>query len=834
MQAGAALRFVIQKHAARRLHYDLRLELDGAFRSWAVTRGPSINPADKRLAVQVEDHPLEYGDFEGTIPAGQYGGGTVQIWDRGYWRCDSALPPREALAAGELKFTLEGERLQGSWVLVRLRTDRSRGSRAAPADSAKAQWLLIKHRDAGADPARAEALLAQDRSVASGRSMAAIAAGRKPAPAPFMQSAKPKASSRGPMPRFIPPQLCTLVTEPPESPAWGHEIKLDGYRLQLHVQGGRVRLLTRKGLDWTDRFGALARAAARLPDCIIDGELVAVDAEDVPDFAELQAAISEQRTDGLVFFAFDLLYESSEDLRPLPLTQRKQRLQSLLSRAHVPGMRYLEHITASGAQTLQSACRMHLEGIVSKRLDAPYRSGRVGTWTKAKCRAGQEVVIGGYTLRGGAVRSLLVGTYRARALRYVGRVGTGFGERIARPLLARLKSASAPASPFAGANAPRGAPDVHWVKPELVAEIEFAGWTEAGMVRQAAFKGLREDKPPRSVEAEHPAAPPRAGRSRKSKAAPVSHRASRGSAEPVEIGGVRISQPQKTLWPDAGDEAPVSKLDLARYYEAIGEWMLEHVAGRPCSLLRAPDGIEGPRFFQRHAMPGQSDRLSQLTVSGDHKPYLVIEDLEGLLATAQSAALELHPWNCAPHEPEVPERLVFDLDPAPEVEFGAVIAAALELRERLAKLGLATFCKSTGGKGLHVVAPLIGKRDRLDWPAAKMFAQAVCTQMSEESPSRYLVNMSKRQRTGRIFLDYLRNDRTATAVAPLSARARPGATVSMPLLWSQVRAGLDPVRYTVRTAPQALRGSRPWRDYAQSAGSLRAAIARFTGQGRKS
>lgn len=805
---------MIQKHDARRLHYDLRLELDGVFRSWAVTRGPSLDPADKRLAVQVEDHPLEYGDFEGTIPQGEYGGGTVQLWDRGFWRCDSPLPAQRALEKGELKFTLEGERLHGGWVLVRLRADRA---------AKRPQWLLIKHRDAAADPAHAAALLSEDRSVASGRTMATIAAGRGQKPRAFVQARQPAPRARRlAMPRFIAPQLCTLVADPPEDPRWGHEIKLDGYRIQLRVRRHRAQLLTRKGLDWTERFPALASAAARLPDCIIDGELVAVGKHDLPDFAGLQAAISEGRTDALVLFAFDLLYAAGEDLRPLPLAQRKQRLQTLLSGSRTKGIQYLEHIVASGSQTLQSACQMGLEGIVSKRLDAAYRSGRVGAWTKAKCRAGQEVVIGGYTLRGGSVRSLLVGVHRDGALRYAGRVGTGFGERVARVLQRQLQTVAAQRSPFHGADAPAGGPDVRWVHPSLVAEIEFAGWTDGGMVRQAAFKGLREDKPAQGIEAEYPITATRDPESKMKRKATVA------AGGLTQVRGIQISQPGKTLWPEAGGEKPVTKLDLASYFDAIADWMLAHVAGRPCSLVRAPDGIDGQRFFQRHAMAGQSDRLSQIRVSGDHKPYLVIDDAEGLIAAAQSAALELHPWNCAPHDPEVPGRLVFDIDPAPEVEFPAVIAAALELRERLGALGLTSFCKSTGGKGLHVVTPLLGKRDRLDWSAAKTFAQAVCAKMAQEAPERYLVNMSKRQREGRIFLDYLRNDRTATAVAPLSPRARPGAPVSMPLLWSQVRKGLDPARYTVRTAPAALRRSRPWGDYAGAAGSLRAAITRLT------
>jgi bifunctional non-homologous end joining protein LigD len=856
-------RFVIQKHDARRLHYDLRLELDGVFKSWAITRGPSLDPADKRLAVEVEDHPLDYGDFEGTIAHGQYGGGTVQLWDRGYWQPAPGPTPEAALKAGELKFELQGERLHGGWVLVRMRRDREGGKRI--------NWLLIKHRDAAADPAHAVALLQQDRSVASGRTMAQIAAGRGKAPKPFMRASargaaadavwpsKPatragaiaataaaavKAMPRKTMPRFIEPQLATLVARPPASTDWVHEVKFDGYRIQLRVEDGRAVLRTRKGLDWSERFPEIARAAAHLPDCMLDGEIVALDAHRVPDFAALQAALSEHQTAKLTYFVFDLLFLGGEDLRSLALSQRKQRLRRLLPDKRSGAIRYVEHFAAKADAVLASACRMSLEGIVSKRLDAPYTSGRVGAWTKSKCRAGHEVVIGGYTFRDGAPRSLLVGVHRGDRLVYVGRVGTGFGQQAAGVLLPRLKKVSSARSPFSGAEAPRSEPDVRWVKPTLVAEIEFAGWTGSGMVRQASFKGLREDKPAREVQAEKPATLARgdvkpllaaksAGTPRRRSAKPARSTARASRVAPPATGtdsvlGVSISTPDKSLWPDAGDGRPVSKLELAQYYAAVGEWMMPHVAGRPCSLVRAPDGIGRGKFFQRHAMPGLSSLLELVTVSGDRKPYLVIERIEGLIAAAQIAALELHPWNCAPNKPEVPGRLVFDLDPAPDLPFGAVIKAALELRERLEALGLHAFCKTTGGKGLHVVTPLASERKALDWPSAKGFAQALCVQMAADSPERFLTTMAKRERSGRIFLDYLRNDRTATAVAPLSPRAREGATVSMPLLWPQLRAGLDPLRFTLRTAPALLARSKPWPDYARAAQSLRAATKQFT------
>ncbi len=500
------LRFVIQKHAASHLHYDLRLELDGVFKSWAVTRGPSIDPSDKRLAVEVEDHPLDYGDFEGTIPKGQYGGGTVQLWDRGYWIPAGNKSPKEGLKAGDLKFTLQGKRLHGSWVLVRIKNDRSGNKRT--------NWLLIKHRDEFAKPGESQALLDSDRSVASGRSMNQITAGKGKAPTPFMlavdsvksdavwrsnredktqsvlqvpsratgaTSAKAPRRAKAPMlksiPIFIEPQLCKLVDRPPASSGWAHEVKFDGYRAQLRVQKSKARIRTRGGLDWTEQFAAIAAQANGLPDCIIDGEICALDKDQMPSFAALQTALSENQSENLVLFAFDLLVEGQEDLRPLALADRKSRLEKLLQKAD-PGdsIRYVAHFESTADAVLLSACKMHLEGIVSKRLDAPYASGRSGGWTKAKCRAGHEVVLGGWTTEAGGLRSLLAGVNRDGHLVYVGRIGTGYGASVAAKLLPTLEKLTRATSPFGGANAPPTEKNIRWLKPTLVAEIEFAGW----------------------------------------------------------------------------------------------------------------------------------------------------------------------------------------------------------------------------------------------------------------------------------------------------------------------------------------------------------------------
>ncbi len=847
-------RFVIQKHDASRLHYDLRLESDGVFKSWAVTKGPSLDPHDKRLAVEVEDHPLDYGDFEGTIPKGQYGGGTVQLWDRGYWESDD---PERGYKKGDLKFTLHGDKLHGSWVLVRMRNDRTGGKRT--------NWLLIKHRDEFAKEGKANNILDDDRSVASGQTMDQIAEGKGKAPKPFMtaKSGRGKAdavwhSNRGDaaearaekktesraapakgkkvvaIPDFVAPQLCTPVDRPPAGEGWCHEIKFDGYRVQLRVEDGEATLKTRKGLDWTGKFQAIANEGGSLPDVLVDGEIVALDHNGVPDFSSLQAALSDGKTDNLIFFAFDLLFADRMDIRGLPLAERKAQLRKLLearpkSKARL--IRYVEHFETGGDAVLQSACKLSLEGIVSKKLSAPYRSGRSEDWTKAKCRAGHEVVLGGWKTTNGKFRSLMAGVNRGDHLAFVGIVGTGFGQDKVKRIMPALKAAASDTSPFGGKDAPRKTRDVHWLKPELVAEIEFAGFTDAGNNRQAAFKGLRQDKPAEEVDAEKPAMTKLVKPSAKSAAKsgkPAKARPTHGEGKSAEVMGVVISHPGKEMWPDAGDGEPVTKLDLARYFEAVGEWMIGHIKGRPCSLVRAPDGINGERFFQRHAMRGTSSLLELVKVFGDHKPYLQIDRVEGFAAVAQIGALELHPWNCAPFAPDVPGRLVFDLDPAPEVEFADVIEAAKDMRQHLADVGLESFCKTTGGKGLHVVTPLLhGAKDKVTWKEAKAFAQGVCQWMANENPERYLLNMSKKLRKGKIFLDYLRNDRMATAVAVLSPRAREGATVSMPLTWAQVRGDLDPKRYTVRTAPALLAKTKAWQGYEDAAASIKAAIRKL-------
>lgn len=764
------LRYLIQRHAASHLHYDFRIEHDGVLKSWAVTKAPSRDPHVKRLAVEVEDHPLDYGGFEGTIPAGNYGAGTVQLWDVGEWSPQDA-DLDAAFAKGVIKLTLDGERLKGGWALIRLKSDRGKPSK-------RANWLLVKEKDEFAVDGEGDALAEIDASITTGRSLAQIAegdaewtsskaTGRQAPPKPKpTQAARPVARPHA----FVPVQLCQVADHPPSASGWAHEIKFDGYRIQVAVGHGRATLRTRKGLDWTARFPELAADAAQWPDGVLDGEVCALDAHDMPDFSALQTALSEGATDRLIYFAFDLLFDGPEDLRKLPLSHRKARLQALIDRtpkAAIPRLRYVEHFGASGQAILESACRMNLEGVISKKLDASYRAGRSASWVKSKCRGRDEVVIGGWSSEGGTrFRSLLVGVKIKGGLRYLGRVGTGYSAALTKTLVPALKAAAADNSPFVGANAPETEKDIHWTTPTLVAEIEHGGYTEAGSLRQAAFKGLREDKAPSEVTDA-----PRA---------PTVVKVAASKPGKLVVAGVAISHPDKVLWPSLDGRPAITKGDLVRYYEAAAPRMLPHLMDRPVSIIRAPDGVTGETFFQRHAMAGHSPRLKLIDVH-EHKPYVAVVDVGGLVAIGQSGGLELHPWGCKPGDPETPDQITFDLDPDEGLDFNVVAAAALLLKPRLEALGLTPFVKTTGGKGLHVVVPIkTDARSRIDWDAAKAFAKAVSDALKADHPDRFTTALAKKARGGKIFLDYLRNGRSATAVAPWSPRARPGAGIAFP------------------------------------------------------
>ncbi len=809
-KAGKPLRYLIQRHAATRLHYDFRIEHHGVLKSWAVTKAPSRDPTVKRLAVEVEDHPIDYGTFEGTIPEGSYGAGTVQLWDRGRWTPQDA-DFDEAMKKGVIKLELDGERLRGGWALVRLKSDRGRPSK-------RNNWLLIKEKDAHAVAGEGDALAEIDASVSTGRSLAEIAQGKRQ-----LISSKPPAAATQQtttkLPAFVPIQLCKIAAHPPGAVGWAHEIKFDGYRIEVGVRSGRATLRTRKGLDWSDRFPELSAEAAAWPDAVIDGELCALDADHRPDFSALQAAIGDRKTGGLIYFAFDLLFEGREDLRKLPLSHRKARLQAYVD--HVskagPHLRYVEHFGTSGQAVLESACRMDLEGIISKKLDAPYHAGRSASWLKSKCRGRDDVVIGGWSSEGGVrFRSLLVGVRKGDGLRYLGRVGTGYSAALTKTLLPALKAATAAKNPFMGPGTPKAARDIHWVRPILVAEIEHGGYTEAGSLRQGAYKGLREDKSPAEVT-DAPQAPT-ANTSKVAKAAAAL------TASAVTRGPAIISNPDKVLWPAHDDHPAITKADLARYYERAADRILPHVADRPTSIIRAPDGIEGERFFQRHAMPGSNPRLKLIDVK-ERKPYVAAVDAGGLVAIGQSGGLELHPWGCKPGDPETPDQITFDLDPDEGLDFADVIAGAKAVKAKLETLGLPPFIKTTGGKGLHVVVPIAADaRRKVTWDQAKAFAKAVSEAVCADAPDRFTTTLAKKARGGKIFLDYLRNGRMATAVAPWSPRARPGAGIAFPLSWGQVKAGLDPSAFNLHTAAALLKKPDPWTDFRKAEVPLRPAL----------
>ena len=776
--------YLIQKHAARRLHYDFRLELDGVLKSWAVTRGPSLDPADKRLAVHVEDHPLAYGKFEGIIPQGEYGGGTVMLWDRGSWT--PVGDPHKGYAKGHLSFDLQGERLKGRWHLVRM------GGKAS--GKKKENWLLIKSHDGYAkegkgDYATEHALT----SVSTDRSMDEIAHGRSRRWHSKEKQSKPhpqrKAAARrktggrklSAPPEFIAPQLATLAEQPPKGDSWVHEIKFDGYRLEARLQDGEVRLTTRAGNDWTDRFNSVVAALSRIEvrNALLDGEVVNRSPQGDMSFHGLQEALSAGQQQHLHYYVFDVLFLDGEDLRTRPLLERKALLARLLRRAPAH-IHYSEHFVVPGAEVLAHACDVALEGIVSKRADRPYHSGRDLDWIKSKCIHEQEIVIGGYTTQPkhpGILGSLLTGYYRDGELIYSGKVGTGFSQDDAHKTLKRLQALKARSSPFVSvpAAARRGA---CWVRPELVAQVNFSEWTSDGRMRHPSFQGLREDKPAIEVvrEKEKKLSGPR-----KQQAGGAGRSVRRSKPGNIQIAGVSLSHPDKLLYPDAG----ITKRDLAEYYLKVAGHMLPHVAGRPISLVRCPGGVGRTCFFQRHAGEVDSPHLKPVKVAGrgGGEPYISITGIAGLVALVQMDAVEIHVWGSQARTPLKPDRIVFDLDPAPDVKFAVVKEAARTLRGMLKELKLESFLKTTGGKGLHVVLPF---EKGPDWDAVKDFSRSLAAALAQHDPEHFTINSRKDVRGGKIFLDYLRNGLGASAVAPYSVRGRPGAAVAVPLRWEEL------------------------------------------------
>ncbi len=796
--------FVVQKHDARRLHYDFRLEMDGVLKSWAVTRGPSLVPGEKRLAVHVEDHPLEYGGFEGTIPKGEYGGGTVIVWDRGTWTPIGDVV--KGYRKGHLDFELDGEKLRGRWHLVKM---------AGRRGEKRENWLLIKGDDAFARDEKAPDILEErPESVLSGRVIADVEneapgwsskTGRlDPADAsdPPVAAAGIKGARKADDPGFVPPALATLRAAAPAGSRWLHEIKFDGYRLQAHVAGGKTRLLTRSGLDWTDRFGGTVPAAlAALPagTAIVDGELVVEAVGGASDFSALQADLSEGRTDRFRYYAFDLLYLDGYDLRGCALIDRKAALEALLDGAGA-ALAYSSHFDEEGEIILRHACRLSLEGVVSKVRTGNYPAGRSKEWIKSKCSDRQEFVVAGYvpsTTSDKAIGSLVLGYHDKRGLVHAGRVGTGFSRKVAEDLYRRLEPLRREDSPFDSpldAEARRG---VRFTEPRLVAEVEFRNWTADRLLRHASFRGLREDKPAIEIVRED------------------TMKAT--TEEPAPAARVKLTHPDRIYWKDAG----VTKEGLADYYAQVWRFMAPFVVSRPLALLRCPSGADAQCFFQKHAWKGHHRAILTLDDPNDSsdEPILAIDGIDGLVGLVQAAVLEIHPWQATLDDLERPDQIVIDLDPGEGVEWTDVIDAAREVRARLADAALESFVKTTGGKGLHVVAPL---KPAAGWEEVKAYTRELADRMASDSPDRFVATIAKAKRRGKILVDYLRNQRGATAVAPYSTRARAGAPVAMPLAWDELSPAVGPAYFTVANAVARLANltGDPWQDFRKAEAPL--------------
>jgi bifunctional non-homologous end joining protein LigD len=811
--------FVIQKHAARRTHFDFRLEHDGVLKSWAVTRGPSLDPSEKRLAVRTEDHPLEYGGFEGVIPKGEYGGGPVMIWDRGTW--EPIGDPDEGLAKGDLKFRLHGDRLNGDFVLVRMKPRKGEGKRE--------NWLLIKKRDDYAGEGN-EPTEQFETSAKSGRSMDQILTGesavwsskgskKKPdAKAIRWHGKQPPKSRRAVAPEFVEPELATLGTEVPVGPNWLHEVKFDGYRIMGRKVGDEITLFSRSGLDWTVRFPSIVPAlkTLRFRDALLDGEIAFVLPSGVTDFKSLQEHIDTPNP-SIRYFVFDLLELDGKDLQKEPLRERKAMLKRLLSaKGASDWLVYSDDVEGSGLEFFHQACASGLEGIVSKRANSPYRSGRGKDWLKIKCSRGEELVIGGYsrsTVKGRPFSSLLLGTFENGKLVYSGKVGTGFDAAAMAMLAKRFKPLERATSRFIEVPAAERK-DAVWLEPKLVCAVNYTEWTRDGRLRHPSFQGLREDKPAREVHRGRPKDGNEVGGTDQ-------------GGEP-KFAGVTLTSPDKVLYPDIG----LTKLDLARYYETVAPFMLPYVLNRPISLVRCPEGIGKETFFQRHSMKGMNKAIKEVAIEGGEskKKYLYIDDEAGLFALVQLGALEIHDWGVSLKHLSKPDRLVFDLDPDEGLDLAIIKAAAIEVRDFLSELGLKSFLKSTGGKGLHLVAPLNPKQG---WDEVKAFAKAIADALVLARPDRYTANPLKRSREGRIFVDYLRNQRGSSAIVNYSTRAKAGAPVACPLRWDELKGLKQAALYSVKTLPARLKrlGPDPWEGFFKTRQSITAKALKALGLG---
>lgn len=846
--------FVIQKHDASHLHYDLRLEIDGVYKSWAVPKGPSLEPGKKRLAVKTEDHPLEYGDFEGTIPAKEYGGGTVMIWDRGQWHYTDKTKKKDF--PKRIDFALNGEKLQGAWTLVKT---------AGKPNSKAEHWLLIKRTDKGAELSKIT-----DLSVKTGRTMEQIAAGEDAATDTDQTSdTQPKfdketdettnekgksnegrrkaegltqadiksieGAQKKKVAANLSPMLARLADDAPQGEDWLHEIKFDGYRILAHKKKDTIKLLSRNGKDWTKKFPQIAKALKKLniEEAVLDGEVVAMDDDGTSSFRALQAALSAEKTSALLYQAFDLIYLNERDLTATPLTERKYLLAKLLeeflqnqSETISKRVRYTDHIVGRGPEFFQQACQLGLEGIISKQADSTYRLGQRKNWLKVKCTAQDELIVCGYTKPKGQRKgfgALLLGAWQGDELIYTGKVGTGFSHSVLKDVFNQLQRLERKTSPFAN---PPEEPQVHWVTPQLVAEVEFTEWTRDGVLRHPSFRGLREDKEAKDIKLPDVL---NSGKSKASKTADTeksqasskvsTHKLSKSTAKPskqngrVEIEGVSLSSPDKVLYAEQG----ITKLQLAQYYQKVEPWVLRQLVGRPLSLVRCPEGFDKECFFQKHPGSTLAKSIPRVQVKEKNKntTYVYVEELSHIIALVQMGVLELHAWGSKADDLEHPDMMVFDLDPGPDVKLETIFSVAKDLKERLSQLGLESFPRTTGGKGLHLVIPI---QPHHDWDQVKAFCRGVAHEHAQDDSDRVTANMAKSKRKGKIYLDYLRNGRGATAIASYSPRARPGAPVAVPVAWRELTAALKPDRYNVENIHRrlAVLQQDPWADFEQA------------------
>lgn len=811
---AGALRFVVQKHDARHLHYDFRLELEGTLKSWAVPKGPSLDPSQKRLAVHVEDHPLAYASFEGSIAEGNYGAGDVIVWDHGIWQPDG--DPVAAYEAGKLKFSLVGEKLSGAWTLVRTRL---KGS------GDKQQWLLIKEQDDVARPADEYDIVSElPASVISGELVGGMA---KPA-ANQASKAKPRGKTpakaakattkakvgnppRSVMPDTLSPQLATLVEAPPAGD-WIYEIKYDGYRIMARIEAGEVTLFSRNGHDWTARMAPQAKALAKLGlgDSWLDGEAVVLDEQGMPDFQALQNAFDEARSGDILYFLFDAPWLDGVDQRELPVEQRRAALLDRLPKRRGP-LRFSEAFEVDHQSVLGSACALGLEGVIGKRAGSPYRSSRSADWIKLKCRQRQEFVVVGFTKPQGSrsgFGALLLAVNEDKGLRYAGRVGTGFNEALLGSLHKRMKALARDDSPLHKQPSAAQRRGVQWIEPQLVVEVAFAGWTGEGLVRHGAFVGERSDKPAEQI-VEEQAAPARAVEEHAARDKPSAKASGRKGRE--QIGEVSVSHPERVI----DEQSGTTKAQLARFYAEIAEWLLPEVRNRPVSLLRAPSGVGGEQFFQKHAERLDIPNIRHLDAALDpgHDRLMTIDSVPALVGAMQMGTLELHTWNAAYASIEKPDRLILDLDPDPALPWRAVLEATRLSLAVLDELGLEAFLKTSGGSGMHLVVPLAR---HIDWDTLKAFGKAFSQFMASELPDRFSARMGPKNRVGKVYVDYLRNGRGASTVAAYSVRARPGLPVSVPIGREELAQLRDSKQWHIGNLQQRLAAlsDDPWAGYA--------------------